>query len=89
MEEVRIETERLRIEAEGRLSAMNERIAEGKEQLASVVDPVGTAKNKMLARQDALIHLLYDEAQATDEMKTLAKEIQECKEVIERKKSWR
>lgn len=86
MEEVRIETERLRMEAEGRLSAFNERLAEDKEQLASVVDPVGTAKNKMLARQDALIHLLYDEAQATDEMKTLAKEIQECKEVIERKK---
>ena len=89
MEEVRIETERLRMEAEGRLSAINERLAEGKEQLASVVDPVGTAKNKMLARQDELIHLLYDEAKATDEMKTLAKEIQECREVIERKKSWK
>lgn len=89
MEEVRIETERLRIEAEGRLSAMNERIAEGKEQLASVVDPVGTAKNRMLQKQDNLIKLLYNEQTATDEMKTLAKEIEECKAVIEKKRTWK
>ncbi len=86
MEDVRIETERLRTEAESRLSAMNEKWAESKEQFVATVDPVGTAKNKMLSKQEKLIELLYDEQTATDEMKTLVDEISQCKSIINKKR---
>ncbi|SCZ81056.1 putative ABC transporter permease [Pseudobutyrivibrio xylanivorans] len=86
MEEVRIETERLRAEAEVRLSEMNERLAESREQFAATVDPVGTAKNKMISKQESLIELLYDEESATDEMKGLVEEIAECKSIIEKRR---
>ncbi|MDC7280165.1 hypothetical protein NXH64_11745 [Butyrivibrio fibrisolvens] len=86
MEEVRIETERLRAEAEVRLSEMNERLAESREQFAATVDPVGTAKNKMISKQESLIELLYDEESATEEMKGLVEEIAECKSIIEKRR---
>jgi uncharacterized membrane protein len=86
MEEVRLETERMRAEAEARLAVMNEKWAENKEQLAAAVDPVGTAKNRMLSKQDTLIQLLYDEKTATDEMKELVEEIANCKSIIEKKR---
>ncbi len=86
MEEVRLETERLRAEAEARLSEMNERFEESKEQFIATVDPVGTAKNKMLSKQEMLIDLLYDEKTATDEMKKLVTEIAECKSIIDKKR---
>lgn len=86
MEEVRIETERLRAEAELRLNEMNERLAESREQFAATVDPVGTAKNKMISKQESLIELLYDEESATDEMKGLVEEIAECKSIIEKRR---
>lgn len=86
MEEVRLETERLRAEAEARLAEMNEKWEENKEYLAAAVDPVGTAKNKMITKQDTLIQLLYDEQNATDEMKALIEEIAQCKSIIEKKR---
>ena len=84
MEEVRLETERLRAEAEARLSEMNERLAESREQLAATVDPVGTAKNKMLSKQEDLIQLLYNEETATDDMKELVEEIAQYKATIDK-----
>lgn len=86
MEEVRIEIERMRAEAEESLAQMNEKFEEGKEQFAAAVDPVGTAKNRMISKQEALIELLYDERTATDEMKELAGEIAECKSIISKKR---
>lgn len=86
MEDVRLETERLRAEAEARLSEMNEKWEESKEQFVATVDPIGTAKNKMLSKQEALIRLLYNEQTATDEMKVLVSEIAECKTVIDKKR---
>jgi uncharacterized membrane protein len=86
MEEVRIETERLRAEAEARISEMNEKLVESREQFVATVDPVGTAKNKMITKQDMLISLLYNEQTATDEMKALVDEIDQCKTIIEKKR---
>lgn len=86
MEEVHVETERMRAEAEARLAKMNERFEESKEQFIATVDPVGAAKNRMLSRQEALIGLLYNEQSATDEMKSLVNEIEECKSIIEKKR---
>ena len=86
MEDVRIETERLRAEAEARLSEMNEKWEESKEQFVATVDPVGTAKNKMLSKQDALIQLLYNEQTATEEMRVLVNEIAECKTIIDKRR---
>ena len=83
---MRIETERMRAEAEARLAAVNEKLEESREQFIATVDPVGTAKNKMLSKQETLIELLYDEQSATDEMKELVTEIAECKSIIEKKR---
>ena len=85
MEELREETERLRLEAETRMAEMNEKWEEGMEQFASAIDPVGTAKNKIISKQDALIALLYDEQTATDEMKNLVDEIEEYRATIEKR----
>ena len=86
MEEVRLETERLRAEAEARINEMNEKWAENKEQLVAAVDPIGTAKNRMISKQDMLIQLLYDEETATDEMKSLVEEIAQYRSVVEKKR---
>ena len=86
MEEVRIETERLRAEAETRLNLVNERLEVNREQFIAAVDPVGTAKNKIITKQDLLINLLYDEDKATDEMKVLVNEIAECRKVIDQRR---
>ncbi len=86
MEEVRLETERMRAEAEARLAEMNERWNENKEYLAAAVDPVGTAKNRMISKQDTLIQLLYNEQTATDEMRELVDEIAHYKSIIEKKR---
>lgn len=86
MEEVRIETERLRTEAENRLNHMNEKIEANKEQFIAAVDPIGTAKNKIIYKQDLLINLLYDESTASEEMKALVNEIAECREIIDQRK---
>ena len=66
---VKAETERLRQEAE-------QRLAERKEQLSSTLEPSAMIAGTILAKQDQLIGLLYDEHTATDEMRALKADIQ-------------
>lgn len=66
---VKAETERLRQEAE-------QRLAERKEQLSSTLEPSAMIAGTILAKQDQLINLLYDEHTATDEMRALKADIQ-------------
>lgn len=67
--EVREETERLRKEAERRL-------AERQEQLRGAIQPASGIKNDMIEHQRRLIYLLYDENEATEEMRLLKREIE-------------
>lgn len=83
---IREETERLRREAEQRLDRVGQkleagreqvgqRIEHGKEQLAATLEPTAAIRNTMLQKQDELIALLYDEANATERMRALKREI--------------
>ena len=65
---VRAETERLRKEAERYLE-------EKREYVSDRLEPPTMIKSGIISRQDALINMLYDERNATDEMKTLKNEI--------------
>ncbi len=85
MEEVRLETERMRAEAESRLNDMNEMWEKSKEQFVAAIDPVGTAKNKIINKQDLLIQLLYDEGNASPEARELVEEIAKYRAVIDKK----
>lgn len=86
MEEVRMETELLRAEAEARISEMNEKWEESKGQFVATLDPVGTAKTRLIAKQEELIQILYDEQSATEEMRAIVDEIAECKEIVDKKR---
>ena len=69
LEAIRAETERLRREAEKRIEANRE--------------PAAWIKNTIIAKQDELISLLYDEAQASEEMRALQAEISREKERLD------
>ena len=69
LEAVKAETERLRREAEKRIEANRE--------------PATLIKNTIIAKQDELIGLLYDEAQADEQMKALQNEIIREKERLD------
>ena len=69
LEAIRTETERLRREAEKRIEANRE--------------PAALIKNTIIAKQDELIGLLYDEAQASEEMRALQAEISREKERLD------
>lgn len=70
---VKAETERLRQEAE-------QKLAERKEQLSATLEPSAMIAGDLLAKQDQLIDLLYDERTATDEMRALKADIQRDRE---------
>ena len=69
VEKVKAETERLRRDAEQRLNAQ-------KAQLVSAVEPATRVKSAIIANQERLISLLYDDKTATDEMKALKQAIE-------------
>ena len=69
LEAIRTETERLRREAEKRIEANRE--------------PAALIKNTIIAKQDELIGLLYDEAQASEKMRALQAEISREKERLD------
>ena len=69
IEAVRAETERLRREAE-------RRIGEGAQRAAKSLEPSAVIRSGIIARQDELIGMLYDEGTATDEMKRLKRGIE-------------
>lgn len=70
MEEIRAETERIRAEAE-------QRMATQREQLANAVEPTTMIKTGIIEKQRQLIDLLYQEEEATEEMKALRNQIAE------------
>ena len=75
MEAIRLESERLRREAERRAADMEQRLEAGREQLAARLEPTAMLKSGVIEKQTELIVLLYDEGAATDEMRTLKREI--------------
>ena len=124
MEEIKAETERLRLEAEEhietaraeaeqhieeagdrleevvgqrleeagqRLEEAGRRLEEGKQQLAQNLELPAVTKNTIIEKQDALINLLYDEETATEEMRSLKKDIDVKKQRLNRtlKTRWR
>ena len=75
MEAIRLESERLRREAERRAADMEQRLEAGREQLAVRLEPTAMLKSDVIEKQTELIGLLYDEGSATNEMRTLKREI--------------
>ena len=71
LEAIRLETEKLRREAELK-----------REQLTSALEPTAMIKNSLIEKQSALIDLLYDEAHATEEMRALKREIEGDRERV-------
>ena len=81
------ETEKLRHEAEQRFDASRERIAERMDQLAAEFESTGSIRDGIIKDQNELIGLLYDEAQATDQMKSLKEKIEADQERLEKRKA--
>ena len=79
MEEIRIETERLRQEAEARVVQMRQEVAEN-------LAPTRSVKNEIIEKQDALIGLLYREEDASPEMQKLKGEIESKKAVLHKRR---
>ena len=80
MNKVRAETERLRREAEQRLDAVNQRIGQCREKLAANLEPSVSIRTTLIRQQDELIRLMYDEDRASDEMRSLKRDIDRNRE---------
>ena len=80
MEAIRVETERLRKEAELRVAQMRQDVAEN-------LEPTVSVKNAIIEKQGALIELLYQEEAATPEMKALMAELDAKKAVLQKRRS--
>jgi len=98
MEEIRLETEKFRIEAEKRLDELNQQyeknkaelgasIKAGKEQLMETLEPTSFIKSNLIEKQNQLIDLLYDENTAPVPAKELMLEIEHERSRLE-KRSW-
>ena len=79
MEAIKAETERLRLEAA-------RRAAEMREELAVNLEPTAKVKNTIIEKQQALIALLYQEDTASDEMKTLKREVEEKQALLQKRR---
>ena len=79
VEAIKAETERLRLEAE-------QRVAEAKREVEVNLEPTAKVKNTIIEKQEALIDLLYQENTASDEMRTLKREIEEKQAVIQKRR---
>ncbi len=86
MDEIRLETEKFRMEAESRINELNKQYAKSKatwddsiktrkDQLIESLEPTGAIKNGLIERQRKLIDMLYDENTASDQAKILMEEI--------------
>ena len=75
MEEIRVETERLRQEAEERVAQMRLEVAEN-------LEPTRSVKNEIIEKQDALIGMLYREEDASPEAQKLKREVESKKAVL-------
>ncbi len=78
MEEIRLETERIRDE-------LNEQYETGKEQLKENLEPTMFIKNSLIDKQNQLIEMIYDEATASATAKALRDEIEHERSRIERR----
>ena len=81
MTDIKAETERLRGEVE-------QRLAQGKAQLATSLEPSASIRSDLIQKQQALLALTYDEASATDEMRALKREIDEKAARLRDRKLW-
>ena len=79
VEAVKAETERLRLEAE-------QRVAEAKREVEVNLEPTAKVKNTIIEKQEALIDLLYQEDTASDEIRTLKREIEEKQAVLQKRR---
>ena len=80
MEAIRIETERLRQEAEERVVQMRLEVAEN-------LEPTRSVKNEIIEKQDALIGLLYREEDASPEIRKLKREVETKKAVLQKRRA--
>ena len=80
MEEIQVEMERLRQEAEERVVQMRQ---EGAENL----EPTRSVKNEIIEKQDALIGLLYREEDASPEIRELKREVESKKAVLQKRRA--
>ena len=79
VEAVKAETERLRLEAE-------QRVAEVKHEVEVNLEPTVRIKNTIIEKQEALIDLLYQEDTASDEIRTLKREVDEKQAVLQKRR---
>ena len=80
MEEIRLETERLRQEAEERVAQMRLEVAEN-------LEPTRSVKNEIIEKQDALIRLLYREEDASPEIRELKQEVELKKALLQKRRA--
>ena len=79
MEAIKAETERLREEAELRISQVNKQLAEN-------LEPTSMLKSSVIQKQDELIGLLYREEAASEEQKELKRSIEKDMALLEKRK---
>ena len=80
MEEIGVETERLRQEAEEHVAQMRQEVAEN-------LEPTRNVKNEIIEKQDALIGLLYREEDASPEIRELKREVESKKAVLQKRRA--
>jgi len=79
LEEIKLESEKIRQEAEARIDGINKKIGDSKEYIMESLESSGSIKNGIIQKQDELILLLSDGVTLSDEGQTLLKEIEEKK----------
>ena len=80
MEEIQVEMERLRQEAEERVVQMRQGVAEN-------LEPTRSVKNEIIEKQDALIGMLYREEDASPEIRELKQEVESKKAVLQKRRA--
>ena len=80
MEEIQVEMERLRQEAEERVVQMRQEVAEN-------LEPTRNVKNEIIEKQDALIGMLYREEDASPEIRELKREVESKKTVLQKRRA--
>lgn len=79
LEDIKVESEKIRQEAEARIDDINKKLGDSKEYIMESLESSGSIKNGIIQKQDELIILLSDGVTLSDEGKTLMKEIEEKK----------
>ena len=79
MEAIRVETERLRAEAEQRVAGM-------KQELGTNLEPTILLKNDIMEKQDEIIRQLYNEDSAGEETKALMRELEGKKAILQKRR---